>query len=183
MNVLLGLTIWALIASKTLPSNTLAERAFSLANRYPNAQVNEVFKYNILHALDLMSPTYSFTLQPGAVFAFHDTTLPEYNDKVTQTMRSHFNWADGYKSDGWLIGDGVCHLASLMYLAARDAGLTALAPTNHNFATIPEIPKEYGVSIFSGNAEQNLYIENTLDTPVQFAFAYDGTTLWVKVTD
>lgn len=190
MNTLLAFTLTALVASKTPAadyvlgtSDVRAERSFSLADRYPNPSVNEVFKFNILHTLDRMSPTYNFTLQPGAVFAFHDTTIPEYKGKVTQTMNAHFNWNEGFKSDGWLVGDGVCHLASLMYQAARDAGLGTAAPTNHNFANIPEVPKEYGVSIFSGNAQQNLYIENTFDKPVEFAFAFDGTNLTVKVID
>jgi vancomycin resistance protein YoaR len=104
-------------------------------------------------------------------------------------MNAHFNYDDGFKSDGYLTGDGVCHLASIIYWAAKDAGLAALAPTNHNFATIPEVPKEYGVAIYyipgshDTNAKQNLYITNTFDKPVQFAFAYDGTSLTVKVID
>lgn len=77
--------------------------------------------------------------------------------------------------------------ASLLYWAAKDAGLAALAPTNHDFASIPEVPKEYGVSIYftpgahDANAKQNLYITNTFDKPVHFTFAYDGTSLSVKV--
>jgi vancomycin resistance protein YoaR len=109
--------------------------------------------------------------------------LPQFTGKVTQTMNAHFMWDEGFKSDGWLTGDGVCHLASLIYRAAKDAGLETLAPTNHNFADIPEVPKEYGVSIFARNPQQNLYITNTFDKPVQFAFTYDGTNLTVKVID
>lgn len=205
MNTLLGLALYALTATKSVVSDYVlgssdvrAERTFSMANRYPVPSVSDVFRDNILLTLAYMNgrvadktkidwsevektQTYSFTLQPGEAFAFHESVLPEYQGKVSQTMRAHFNWADGFKSDGWLTGDGVCHLASLIYWAAKDAGLTALAPTNHNFAAIAEVPKEYGVSIFSGSPQQNLYITNTFDTPVQFAFAYDGTSLSVKV--
>lgn len=71
----------------------------------------------------------------------------QYNAPV-QLFRPIAQATEGLISDGYLTGDCVCHLASLIYWAARDAGLTALAPTNHDFTTIPEVPKEYGVSIY-----------------------------------
>jgi len=197
MNTLLALAVHAIMASKAAAADYLlgtssvrTERTFSLTDRYPDAWVNDVFRYNILHTLDLMnSKSYSFTLNPGQVFAFHEDVLPQFEGKVTATMHAHFNYTDGFKSDGYLTGDGVCHLASFIYWVAKDAGLAALAPTNHNFAHIPEVPEEYGVSIFflpgahDSNAQHNLYITNTFDKPVQFAFAYDGTRLSVKVID
>lgn len=213
MNTLLALAIYAITATKAVAadyvlgtSDVRAERTFSLTDRYPVQSVSDVFRDNILLTLAYMGgrvpdgskvdwaavekpQTYSFTLKPGEVFAFHKDVLPQFEGKVTQTMQAHFNWDDGFKSDGWLTGDGVCHLASLMYWVARDAGLTTLAPTNHDFATIPEVPKEYGVAIYlnpttpSANAQQNLYITNTFDKPVQFAFTYDGKALTVKVID
>src|SRR5258706_9320248 len=163
----------------------LAERSFSLANRYPVQSVSDVFRDNILLTLAYMDgkvptrgqidwatvekpQTYSLTLQPGQVFAFHSDVLPEYQGKITKTTNAHFNWDDGFKSDGWLTGDGVCHLASFMYWVARDAGLTAVAPTRHDFANIPEVPKEYGVAIYQNpatkgsNEAQNLYITDNL---------------------
>lgn len=202
MNTLLALAIYAITSTKTMAGDYLlgtenlpagrqgvrAERTFSLTNRYPDPWVNDIFRYNIVHTLSLMnSQSYSFTLNPGEVFAFHEDVLPQFEGKVTQTTRAHFNHTDGFKSDGWLMGDGVCHLASLIFWAAKDAGLEALAPTNHNFAEIAEVPKEYGVSIYflpgahDSNAKQNLYVSNTWDTPVQFIFAFDGTSLTVKV--
>ncbi len=213
MNALLAFAIYAITATKTMAalpaqagdyvlgsSDVRAERTFSLKDRYPVQMVSDVFRDNILLALAYMdhrvpntakidwpaveqAQTYSFTLKPGDVFAFHDDVLPQFKGKVTQTMNSHFMWDEGYKSDGLLTGDGVCHLASLMYRAAKDAGLATLAPTNHDFANIPEVPKQYGVSIFAGHPEQNLYITNTFDKPVTFVFIYDGTNLEVKVTD
>ena len=197
MNTLLALAIYAITATKAAAGDYLlgtdsvrAERSFSLTNRYPDAMVNEVFKYNILHTVTLMNPkSYSFTLNPGEVFAFHEDVLPQFEGRVAQTTNAHFNYTDGFKSDGYLMGDGVCHLASLLYMTAKEAGLTALAPTSHDFANIPEVPKEYGVSIYfnpgarEANAQQNLYITNTFDKAVQFAFTTDGTTLSVKVTD
>lgn len=213
MNTLLALAIHAIIATKTGAGdyllgtqNVRTERSFSLTDRYPNPWVSGIFKDNILLTLGYMDhevknpanvnwslidkpQSYSFTLNPGKVFAFHEDVLPQFEGKVAATMHAHFNYADGFKSDGYVNGDGVCHLASLIYWAAKDAGLATLAPTNHNFATIPEVPKEYGVSIFyspgahDSNAEENLYITNTFDKPVHFAFAYDGTSLTVKVID
>lgn len=207
MNTLLAFAIYAITASKTLAadyvlgaSDVRAVRQFSLADRYPDPWVSNVFRDNILLTLDYMSgrvpdkskidwsavekaQTYSFTLKPGEVFAFHDKVLPEYQGKVAKTMEARFNSYDGFKSDGWLVGDGVCHLASMIYWVALDAGLAAAAPTNHNFANIPEVPKQYGVSIFYGDVSQNLYITNTLGKPVTFDFAYDGKSLTVKISD
>ena len=183
MNTLLALAITAILAIKPA-QNVRVERSFSLTDRYSNPWVNDVFRYNILHTLTLMnSKTYSFTLNPGDVFAFHEDVLPQFEGKVVASMHAHFNFDEGFKSDGYLTGDGVCHLASLMYWAARDAGLSALAPTNHNFATIPDVPKEDGVSILASDPNQNLYITNTLITPVRFVFAFDDTRLTVKVID
>lgn len=217
MNTLLALAIYALTATMALPaqagadyvlgtSSVRAERSFSLAQRYPDPWVSDIFRDNILLSLAYMNgqvsdkstinwseitkpKTYSLTLQPGEVFAFHENVLPQFKGKTIKTMNAHFNSDDRFKSDGWLIGDGVCHLASIMYWAALDAGLEALAPTNHDFATIPEVPREYGVSIFytpdgtRNTTNQNLYITNTFDKPVQFDFTYDGVRLTVKVID
>jgi len=87
------------------------------------------------------------------------------------------------------MGDGVCHLASLMHWAASDAGLVSVAPTRHDFATIPEVPKEYGVAIYydpgndTGNARQNLYIKNDKETPIAFVFSYKNERLRVDVKE
>ncbi|MCX6704029.1 MAG: VanW family protein [Candidatus Woesebacteria bacterium] len=186
------------------PNVVLASHSFSLENRYGNSFVNKVFKDNILLTLAYLNGTvqsktdiswekvtspfnYKFSLEPGQEFAFHDQILPEYKENIVKTTNAHFNFQDGFKSDGYLTGDGVCHLASLVYWAAKDAGLTAVAPTNHNFATIPEVPRQYGVSIyalpgaFETSARQNLYITNSLDEPVSFEFSYDGNSLTIDV--
>ena len=213
MNTLLALAIYAITTTKAVAGDYLlgiqsvrSERTFSLTNRYPDPWVSDIFRDNILLTLAHMDnevsdpakvdwsavvkpQSYSFTLNPGEVFAFHEDVLPQFEGKVVKTMHAHFNYTDGFKSDGYLTGDGVCHLAALLYWAARDAGLEALAPTNHDFATIPEVPKEYGVSIYftpgarEANAQKNLYITNTLNKAVEFAFAFDGTRLTVKVID
>ena len=49
---------------------------------------------------------YEFTLQPGAVFAFHDGILPKYKGKVAVTTGVQFNSLEGFKYDGDLVGDG-----------------------------------------------------------------------------
>jgi len=194
----------ALISSTPKPnmlgfsSVALASRSFSLEDRYGNSFVNDVFKDNILLTLNYMSGAvkskadlnwenvekpfhYEFRLDPDQKFAFHDKLLPEYSKNMVKTTGVHFNYTEGFKYDGDLTGDGVCHLASLIYWAAKDAGLTAYAPSNHNFAKIPDVPKEYGVAILSPNPLGNLYIVNSLDKPVTFAFDYDGTNLTVTV--
>ncbi len=180
----------------------LAQHSMSLQDRYPDQSVNEVFKDNILLSIayldgrvkdpktiswgELNKPfTYEFSLEPKQTFAFHNDVLSEYSGKVAKTTNAHFNSEEGFKSDGYLVGDGVCHLASLLYWVSKDGKLQALAPTNHDFHVIPDIPKDYGVAIYdmpgqSGSASQNLYITNTLDKPIIFHFAFDGQTL--KVT-
>lgn len=182
------------------PNVVLASHTISLENRYGNKYVNDVFKDNILLALNYLNgdvkgkndvnwtkvtdPThFEFTLKPGEEFAFHDKTLPKYSEDVVKTTNSHFSWDQGYKSDGYLVGDGVCHLASLIYWAAKDADLNPYAPSNHNFAVIPEIPKEYGVAILYPSPLGNMYIRNNKLNPITFVFDYDGTNLNVQVTE
>ena len=178
----------------------LASHSFSLEDRYNNEFVNTVFKDNILLTLNYMDGTikgksdinwdniekplnYEFTLEPSQEFAFHNGVLPEYSKNIAKTANSHFNWDEGFKYDGDLTGDGVCHLASLIYWVAKDAGLTAYAPSNHNFAKINDVPKEYGVAIMSPNPLGNLYIVDNLDKPVTFSFNYDGTNLTVNAIE
>jgi hypothetical protein len=176
----------------------LATHSISMENRYNVPSVNQVFKDNILLSIHyLAGETLSktnvdwaeiekpfrteFTLNPGEEFAFHEHTLPNYSTNVVKTMNTNFMWAEGYKSDGFLVGDGVCHIASIIYWAAKDAGLATYAPSNHNFAKINDVPKEYGVAIESPSPLGNLYITNNLDKPVTFVFDYDGNNLSVSV--
>jgi hypothetical protein len=203
-NTLLALTMLVSTVAKPAVTDTpnvvLATHSFSMEDRYGNKFVNDVFKDNILLTLNYMdgavkskadidwnkieSPfSYGFTLQPREEFAFHDQTLPNYSKNVVKTTGVHFNSNEGFKYDGDLVGDGVCHLASLIYWTAKDAGLTSYAPSNHNFAVIPDIPKEYGVAIQSPMPMGNLYITNNFDKPVTFVFNYDGTNLSVSVTE
>jgi hypothetical protein len=203
-NTLLSLVVLVSTVAKPAVTDTpnvvLATHSFSMEDRYGNKFVNDVFKENILLTLNYMdgevkskadidwnkieSPFhYEFTLSPGEEFAFHDNTLPDYSKNVVKTTGVHFNSTEGFKYDGDLVGDGVCHLASIIYWTAKDAGLTSYAPSNHNFAVIPDVPKEYGVAIQSPMPMGNLYITNNFDKPVTFVFNYDGTNLTVSVTE
>lgn len=182
----------------------LASREMSMNDRYPVASVSQIFKDNILlniayldgrvkdaKQIDWSKVTQSFhsefTLKPNEVFAYHNGVLPQYKGKVVLTTNSVFNKQDGYKSDGYLYGDGVCQLASLLNWAAKDAKLDVYAPANHDFAKIPEVPKAYGVAIYfdpndpSHSANRNLYITNNQDKPVTFAFDFDGEILKISV--
>lgn len=183
-------------------SEVIASHIMPMNDRYGNTFVNDVFKDNILLTLhyfnaDVKSAKdidwnkiesnmhYEFTLNPGEGFAFHDKIAKEFAQNIVKTGNAHFNFNDGFKSDGYLTGDGVCHLASIIYWVAKDAGLKAIAPTNHDFARIPDVPREYGVAIYTnpfgaGGEMQNLYITNTKDKPVTFMFDYDGTNLKVN---
>ncbi len=202
--------IFSLISLNTLggvvpePKTVLSLRSISLEQRQPDRYINSVFKDNILLNMaylrgeitskesinwdEVRKPfSYEFSLEPGQTFAFHDSVLEKYRGSLTKTTSAHFNGEDGFKSDGYLMGDGVCHLASVINYAAKDAGLETFAPSNHNFAAINEVPKEYGVAIYympgssSVSENQNLYITNSFDTNVTFKFNFDGDNLKVEV--
>ncbi len=205
----LALTLMLLSASVNPASQgvilpqPLAQHSMPLDDRYSNPYVNGVFKDNILLTLNYLSGAvksaqqiswddvekpfhFEFTLQPGQTFAFHDSLLPEYAGRVVKTTNTHFNYQDGFKSDGYLTGDGVCHLASLIYWTAEDAGLAANAPTNHNFAPIPDVPREFGVAIYvspssAASARENLYITNNKKAPVSFIFDYRDNLLTTSI--
>lgn len=184
--------------------NLLSAQSISMENRYGNTFVNDVFRDNILLNVAYLSGSvkkkedinweqinkpfeYKFTLMPDKTFAFHEDVLDQYKDSVVKTTNAHFNFDDGFKSDGYLMGDGVCHLASLMYWSAKTAGLDTQAPTNHDFAMIPQINREYGVSIYkspgsvSANAMQNLYITNNKKNPIVLEFTYNNNELKFSV--
>lgn len=193
-------------AQPAVHEQVVSSRSMSLATRYAVKSVNDVFRDNILLTIYYMTGKVSnpsqinweeirkpmhaeLTLQPGEVFAFHDDVLPQYRGKTIKTTHAHFNASEGFLSDGFLYGDGVCHLASLINWAARDAGLNVTTLVNHNFAHIPEVPREYGVSIYAtgGNSSvgeaQNLYIENTKDHPITFVFDYVNDVLNVTIKE
>ncbi len=212
MNIILLVLLYLQLFSKgkylvANNTHTLATREFSLEDRYGNSYVNNVFKDNILLAINYAagkkitasninwqkaeSPFHeSIALDPGQTFAFHDDVLPQYSGKVNKTSNAHFNSQEGFKSDGYLVGDGVCHLASFLYWVAKDAGLNTLAPTRHSFANIPDVPNEYGVSIYDDNRSknasnelQNLYITNNKNKTVTFNFDYNGKTLTISTEE
>lgn len=184
----------------------IAQKEMPLNNRYPDSFVNDVFKNNILLNLAYMANrvnkaadikwdeitkpfSYQFLLNPNQTLAFHEDVKEKYKQTLAKTTNAHFNAAEGFKTDGYLFGDGVCHLASLINWAAKDAGLLVEAPTNHNFANIPDVPKEYGVSIYSNpntkgsNALQNLYITNNKAKPISFKFEYHDNKIKVSVIE
>lgn len=184
----------------------LSVKEISLNKRYGVKSVNDVFRDNILLNIAYLKGTavdpknikweeiqkpfeYEFKLNPGETFAFHDDILSSYQEAIVKTTNAHFNAQEGFKTDGYLYGDGVCHLASLIYWAAREAGLESTAPTPHDFMAIPEIPAEYGVSIYSNpenkgaNAVQNLYIKNNKAKVVAFKFKYQDQNLKLKISE
>jgi len=187
----------------------LASETMDLANRYPVVSVSEGFKENILIALSyfasagqseelsitggaipqgdtLQAQKLSILLNPGEVFAFHKKgILPEFKESKIVSQESDFTTNYGYKVVAGLGGNGVCHLASLINLVARKAGLEVVSPTNHNFAPIPGIEKEFGVSISTRNSpeRQNLYVKNNLDKPVLFRFSLTGDRLQLAVVE
>lgn len=188
------------------PKHVLAQHEMSLDKRYQNKFVNDVFKDNILLDIAYMAGKiddpkninwttldkpfhYELVLKPQQTFAFHDALLPQYQNKSVITAPAHFDFEEGFKSDGYLTGDGVCHLASLIDWASRDAGLVVDAPTSHDFANIPEIPKAFGVAIYSEkgdtntSAQQNLYVTNNKDKPVYLVLDYKNNNLQASVSE
>jgi len=182
----------------------LSSGEISLEVRHLDSYVNEVFKDNILLTMAYMRNIgenkkninwknvnkefkFKFTLSPNESFAFHDDVLPKYKNSLAITTNAHFNYQEGFRSDGYLMGDGVCHLASLIYWVSKQTNLDAYAPTNHSFARIPEIRSEHGVSIYSmpgraeANALQNMYVTNNRQNPITFEFEYNGKSLKLSI--
>ena len=161
----------------------LSSEIMDLNNRYSVASISNGFKENILIALKYLG--LEIRLKPNEVFAFHDKgILPEFKESEIITQESDFTTNYGYKVVAGLGGNGVCHLASFMNWVASEAGLEVVAPTNHNFATIPGIDKKYGTSISTRNSpeRQNLYIRNNFDFPVEFRFFLLGNNLILTVS-
>ena len=201
---IIGTNTFSAVMAPKPTEEFILERQISLNNRlfYPTA--NQVYKDNILLNMAYLRGiqkkgipvnwdeerkpfTYSFILEQNQTFAFHDAVFDKYNGTVSLTTNSHFDASEGYKSDGRLYGMGVCHLASIINYAASDAGLSTEVPSNHNFAPINEVPREYGVAIYAtpdsavSSQRQNLYITNNFDKPVKFQFEFDGDILKVKI--
>ncbi len=212
-NIFLTWIVALILGTPNLPVNlpidpkpeVLASSQMSMEYRYPVASVSKIFKENLLLNLaymdgrvtnakdinwtEVVKPFSSeFTLKPTETFAFHNAVLPEYKDSVVVTTKARFNQQDGFKTDGYLYGDGVCQLASFINMAARDASLEVVQYTNHDFAAIPEVPKQYGVAIYldpnnlASSGRKNLYVTNNQDKPVTFRFDYDGVDLKVTVS-
>jgi hypothetical protein len=176
----------------------LASEEYSLDNRNQVENINEIFVDNILLAIRYMdgeiqkgqpidwdkirSPGQAtFTLNPGESFAFHDNLVPEFKDSVVQTTNARFNSAEGFKYDGFIVGDGVCHLASFINEIATQAGLAVHAPVRHDFAPIPDIDRTFGTSINSNGTVQNLYVTNTSDKTIVFIFEHNSQSLKITV--
>lgn len=191
----------------TTPPVELASQQIDLAERTPGGgSMSDIMADNILLNLAYLnneisdpkainwdevrkSRTIEFKLRGGEVFAYHEDFLPEYEGKVALTTNGRFSYEQGFKYDGYLMGDGVCHLASLMNWVAKDAVLKTDVPTNHDFMPIPGIEREHGVAIYfmpgskEANARQNLYITNTKDKDVIFRFVIEEKNLELKILE
>src|SRR3989344_3838520 len=159
----------AMLKPETFTDKVIGEKQFSLENRYAVKSVNEVMKKNILLNLAYLNGTvtkrseidwtkvtstfhFEKTLKAGETFAYHEIVRPEYKGSLAFTTKARFNASDGFLSDGYLYGDGVCHLASLINWAALDAGLTTVVPKDRGSAAhIPRATVALGV-FFSINA-------------------------------
>ena len=133
--------------------------------------------------------TYRLEIAAGETFAFHDRVEPAYLDKPIVTTKAHFNSTEGFKSDGYLVGDGVCHLASFIKVAANKAGLVVEAPTRHDFAAIADVDKADGVAIYydpdavGSSQKQNLYVTNNRPNPIVIEFKHRDSALDITVEE
>ncbi|MDP3955211.1 MAG: hypothetical protein Q8Q15_02520 [bacterium] len=204
----------------------LASHEMDLTKRLPNPDASQVFADNILLTLRYLKGDVgelrdekvkidwekvrepfeaSLTLEPGEVFAYHDVLLPEFQNAKVKTTNAHFDYKQGYKPFAGLIGNGVCHLATLINWVATDArlagdplrreasgeskrtGLEVISHVNHDFYPVPGVPRENGTSIrwnpTGGNnsRNQNLYIRNNFDYPVTFEFKADSRVVVLKI--
>lgn len=189
-------------ASLVEQKRVLAEHKLDLTNRLPDEYGNQVFADNILLTLHFLKGDVeslrltsnksgwanldwerirqpfeaSLTLEPGEVFAYHDTILPEFSNLPLKTTNAHYTIREGFKPLAGLPGNGVCHLASLINWVAFEAGLEVTAKVNHDFYPVPGVPRENGTSIRWGpNGEynsrnQNLYVKNNFEVPVTLVF-------------
>lgn len=130
--------------------------------------------------------SFSIRLEPGEVLAYHDDVLPEFEGRKIRTGWTQFSMMEGYKIFDGLWGDGVCHLATLINWVSSKAGLRVKALVNHDFFPVPGVDRKYGTSIVyipgSYTTEmQNLYVENTFNSPVllKFSARSDGVDLSV----
>lgn len=193
----------------------LAQKEMDLTQRQKDRYVNEIFADNILlylrylkgdadatvnqqltttsqKVMDLAKVrepfTFSFTLVPGEVFAFHPDVLPEFQNKPRRTALTTFKSSEGYRFVAGLWANGVCHIASLINWAAQEAGLKVTAKVNHDFAPIPGVPREFGTAIYymegaaNANQQQNLYLENTYDFPVTLTFTVTDTKVILTIS-
>lgn len=186
----------------------LAQKTMDLSTRHPDKWVNGVFSDNILLNLHYLKGDaeslkdgkgnidwekvrepfeFTLTLESNQTFAYHRTLLAEFKDKNVLVGKTRFLASEGYKSDGYLIGDGVCHLATLFNWVAQEAGLKVKSMVNHDFLPVPEIPREFGTSIFytpdgsRNSANQNLYITNNFSVPVKFDISVNGRKVEIKI--
>ncbi len=188
----------------------LSSGTFNLTNRLLDRGGNPIFTDNILLTLRYFQDgsikaekkngpgaidwekvrepfEFSFILLPGETFTFHSQVLPEYEKHLGFVGKGNFSWLQGYKALEGLSGNGVCHLASFINWVANDAHLDVDARVNHNFAPVPDVPKQYGTSIFdlegsSGSKLQNLYITNKFTYPVKFTFKVNGEEVRLVIT-
>lgn len=202
-------------AQNQFSGKVLVEKTLDLEKRHPDKVVNEVFRDNILLNLHYLKKDVDslkkdrekqgpeniawekarepfdvvFILRPDESFAFHENILDEYSNKPLITGNSHFSYEDGYKTVAGLFGNGVCHLASLINWAASEAGLEVNAPTSHDFAPVPEVPRKYGTSILyckdvcSSTQRQNLYLKNNTDKVLIFTFKVTEKTVVLKIQE
>jgi len=191
------------------PINTteseLATHDLNLNDRLTNPSGNKIFRDNILlytSYLDTLDyPRYrvaksftedetlssEFVLNSSETFAFHSQLLPEYQNITVKYLNLKLKSDEGFEFFGGLMANGICHLASLMNWTAQDAGLTVVAPTNHSFYPIPDIPRQYGTSIYLlpqstlETQKQNLYITNSYPFAVKFIFNLKDNILNLKI--
>lgn len=182
-----------------------AHETLDLTQRHGNKTINAGYTDNIrlyLHYLKGDGPqlennwtkirepfSFNITLAPGQLLAFHPALLPEFRNKAVFFADTNLSASDGYRFIDGLWGNGVCHIASFINMAASRAGLKVTAKVNHNFAPIYGVPKQFGTAIYFdseknlNSQKQNLYLENTQLNPVTIMFSIGESNVEMVVVE
>lgn len=135
---------------------TLAERKLE----YPNEEKYAGSMRNARLAAEKIDGTI---LQPGEVFSFNATTGP-------RTEENGFTW--GLSFGGPDIGSGVCRTATILYQAAREAGLEIVERHTHVGGDVPYASHDDDAAVQWDIAD--LKFRNNCDFPVKIRIWTDG---------
>ncbi|MCL6557753.1 MAG: VanW family protein [Firmicutes bacterium] len=135
---------------------TLADRGLE----YPNGEKYLGSMYNARLAAEKIDGT---VLQPGEVFSFNAATGP-------RTEENGFTWGLGFTGPD--MGSGVCRTATILYQAAREAGLEIVERHTHIGGDVPYASHDDDAAVQWGVAD--LKFRNGYGFPVKIKIWSEG---------